>query len=174
MGMRLPFLLLALSPSLLLLPASCAPAAANCDAGPIGEAPTAAGAWKGTYECNNNLQKMSAALAVTDNGQLDGEAFLDYDIMILAQPLTLTGRANIDDGRAGEDDALLATVDVLDNSQGLADWNLRVALNADGDELNGELFRTLGNGDELSCAVELERVVVTDDVYTPAPMTDGG
>ena len=165
--------------SVLLLPLlpSCGPGAAECDAGEVTPpAPTAGGAWEGTYECSNNIQKMSAALAVTDDGQLDGEAFLDYEIMILAQPITLTGRANVNDGRAGDGDELLAFVDVLDNSQGLADWNLRVTLNDDGDELNGELFRTLGNGEEFSCAVELERITVTDDPYTPDPdpMTDGG
>jgi hypothetical protein len=173
MRTRLQAPLTAVLPTLLIF-ASCGPGATECDAGEVEPpAPIAAGGWKGTYECNNNIQKMSAALAMSDDGQLDGEAFLDYEIMILAQPFTLTGRSNVDEGRF-EGEQLVARIDVLDNSQGFPDWNVRLSLEGNGDELNGELYRLNGNGDEITCGVELERVVVTDPPYEPDAPADGG
>lgn len=159
----------------LLVVAGCGPGPSECDAGDVEPPPpTAAGGWQGTYECNNDLKKMSAALAMSEEGQLDGEAFLDYEIMILAQPFTLTGRSNVDEGRF-EDDQLVARIDVLDNSQGFPDWDMRVTLNDDGDELSGELFRENGAGDEVTCPVELERIMVTDPPYeAPDAPADGG
>lgn len=152
---------------------ACAPSPATCDAGQASQPPppNAQGAWKGTYECNNTVQKLSAALAENDDGQIDGEMFLDYTIMILGQPFTLTGRSNIDDGsvQAG---ACAAFVDVLDNSQGLPDWELSLGLNADGDELAGEFWRINGAGDTATCPIELDRIIVRDVVNNDP--VDGG
>jgi len=168
LGMKPLLMLLTMS----LLFAGCAPGENVCDAGaPQAPQPSVSGAWKGTYECNNTVQKLSAALAENEAGQIDGEMFLDYTIMILGQPFTLTGRANVDDGLA-TGTGYSAFVDVLDNSQGMPDWQLVAALNEDGDEFNGEFQRTNGADVEVVCPVLLDRVQVRDAMDADRP--DGG
>lgn len=160
MPRRYPSVLASLLGALWVLSA-CGPMDDSGDAGdPEPDPPSLAGGWKGTYECGADSKKLSAALAEDEDGVVDGEMFLDYQIVILGTPLTLTGRANVDDG-ALADGVYSGFVDVLDNSQGLPDYLFSLSLDEAGDEVTGDFTRENADGEVIqTCPVQLARVEV--------------
>ncbi len=137
--------------------------AAGCGADPAAAGPNIDGGWKGTYECGADSKKLSAIIDEDAQGALSGEMFLDYQVVVLGNPILLTGRAAIQDAAQQDDGSFSGHLDVLDNSQGLSDFDFTLALNKDADGLAGALEIKNQDGEVTqTCDARLDKVSVDD------------
>lgn len=105
------------------------------------------GGWVGTYECAADSKRFTLTVADNDEGEVGGEAFLDYQLVLLGTPFLLTARADLAAAGIDDDGTVEATVDVLDNATSqLPDFALALSPNEDVDELDGTLTRLDGDG----------------------------
>jgi hypothetical protein len=120
------------------------------------------GGWKGTYECGADSKKASLIFDEDVEGVVSGEAFLDYQVVILGTPILLTGRGVVD-GARDEDGGYDGNIDILDNSQGLPDFDFTLALNEQADEVSGVFQIKDGDGQVAqSCDVTADRTDVAN------------
>jgi hypothetical protein len=122
------------------------------------------GRWKGTYACNADIKKLSMILDETQTGTVTGEAFIDYQEVVLGNPILLTGRANVTDAsrKKGSDD-YAGHLQVLDHSQGLGDFDFTLTLDPSGEKLKGALLVKDQNGAvKTSCDTDLDKTDVND------------
>jgi len=114
----------------------------------------------GTYECAADSKRLTLTVADNDEGEAAGEAFLDYQLVILGTPYLLTARAELSAAGMDDDGSFEATVDVLDNATSqLPDFALTATPNDEVDELDGTLTRLDGEGAPTGdpCDVHLGR-----------------
>jgi len=136
--------------------------ASSCGEAPLVR-PLVEGAWEGTYECGADSKKASLGLNEDDEGVVEGEAFLDYQIVLLGTPYLLTGRGAVDGEFDADDNEYTGAIDIFDNAQGLADFEFTLELNEAADELEG-VFEIRNSEGEVtqSCDANLEKIDVED------------
>jgi hypothetical protein len=116
------------------------------------------GGWKGTYECGADSKKVSAIWDEDDEGNLDGEMFIDFQIQFFGNPILLTARADVKSGDVDEGN-YSGIADVLDNATaGVPDFSFDLDMNDDADELDGTMDKLNGEGASTeTCDAHLER-----------------
>jgi hypothetical protein len=141
------------APIAALLLAACGPPSS------VAEGVKLDGGWVGTYECGADSKRLSTTMAESDKGAVGGEAFLDYQLVLLGTPYLFTARAKLVDTKRNSE-GVTGTVDVLDNGTSqLADFRLELTTNDDVDVLDGSLTKLDNDGAPTGdpCAAHLAR-----------------